>query len=84
MNVECDSSIETLLTEFAVHLIKRVSLRAKLDPEIVAACVPGLIHAHNFVSEDGEIVPGCLYCARRERLGFGVGGGAEADRERVV
>lgn len=71
MKFECDSAIESLLTEFAVHLVKRISSRAKLDPEVVAACVPGLVHTHNFVAEDAEIVPGCIYCARRERLGFG-------------
>jgi hypothetical protein len=71
MKTECDSAIESLLSEFAVHLIKRIALRAKLDPEVVASCVPGLVHAHNFVADDGEIVAGCLYCSRRERLGFG-------------
>jgi len=69
MKFECDSAIESLLTEFAVHLVKRISLRAKLDPDIVASCVPGLVHTHNFVADDA--VPGCVYCARRERLGFG-------------
>lgn len=71
MKVECDSAIESLLSEFAVHLVKRIASRTKLDPETVAACVPGLVHAHNFIADDGEIVTGCLYCSRRQRLGFG-------------
>ena len=71
MNIECDSAIESLLSAFAVHLVKRIALRTKLDPEAVAACVPGLVHTHNFIADDGEIVAGCLYCSRRERLGFG-------------
>ena len=72
-----DAVSDTLLTEFAVELIKRVSLKTKLDPDVLASAVPGLVHSHWYVAHPDERVDGCLYCARRATAvaaAVGVGG----------
>lgn len=54
---------EQLLTFLAVHIIKEVSSKTKIDPDELASCIPGLVHSHWYVSP--VPVEGCLFCARR-------------------
>lgn len=62
----CDSVIDQLLADFAVVIIKRISERAKIDPDILALSIPGLLHSHWYISD--EHVIGCPCCERRKRL----------------
>jgi len=62
----CDSTVQTLLTDFAVRVIVEISKRTKIDPDVLVQSVPGLVHSHWYISEHD--VEGCLYCARSRRL----------------
>lgn len=61
-----DTFVQELLNSFAVDIIKRVSKKLKIDPDDLAAEIPGLAHSHWYIS-DGH-VDGCLYCQRTKRL----------------
>ena len=62
----CDSIVDELLADFAVVLIKHISHRAKIDPDVLALSVPGLLHSHWYISD--EYVQDCMYCVRRQLL----------------
>ena len=64
-----DSQASSLLSSFAVEIIKRVSAKTKIDPDVLAATIPGLVHDHWYISD--EPVEGCLYCARAGSCGGG-------------
>lgn len=62
-----DRVVSSVLEQFAVTIIKRVSEKTKIDPDVVAASVPGLVHTHWFIPDDdhdGGFVQGCAYCDR--------------------
>jgi hypothetical protein len=54
---------EQVLTELAIHIIKEVSRKAKIDPDELASCIPGLVHSHWYIAD--APVDGCLFCRRR-------------------
>ena len=54
---------EKILTQLAERIIKEVSRKAKVDPDELASCIPGLVHSHWYVSQTP--VDGCLFCKRR-------------------
>ena len=58
-----DVVTEQLLVDFAVEIIKKISLKTKIDPDVIAACIPGLLHSHWFIA-DNEPVAGCMRCER--------------------
>lgn len=62
----CDAVIDTVLTSFAVDIIKAVSKKTKIHPTTLALAVPGLVHSHWFVTD--EPIQGCLYCERVTKL----------------
>lgn len=56
-----DLVTEQLLVDFAVDIVKKISLKTKIDPDVIAACIPGLIHSHWFIADN---VAGCRRCER--------------------
>jgi len=67
-----DSVATDILTTFAVDIIKRISEKTKIDPDVLATSIPGLCHSHWYIpSEDDEPVRECLYCARVKKAGAG-------------
>jgi hypothetical protein len=69
MKSSCDTSVETLLTNFAVSIIIAISKKTKIDPDVLAQSVPGLVHSHWYIAD--APVDGCLYCHRIKRLSEG-------------
>ena len=54
--------IESLLETFAAEIVRRVSAITALDPDDVAALIPGLTHTHYYIAT--EPVDGCACCLR--------------------
>lgn len=63
MNECLDTVANDLLTQFAVDILKTISRKTKVDPDVLAAVIPGFVHSHWFIAD--EPVDGCLYCHRQ-------------------
>lgn len=61
-----DALAETLLCQFASHIIRCVSIKTKIDPDDLACIVKGLLHSHWYISD--EYVEGCEYCQRIQQF----------------
>ena len=61
-NQKLESVTDDVLTQFAVDIIKSISRKTKIDPDLFAAAIPGLVHSHWFIADTP--VDGCLYCQR--------------------